>query len=399
MSSSLITGTPLIPQQQQQQQAPSTADPNPLALAPLPPPPPDEEVDLPLNWKTARDSNGKIYYYHSITRKTQWERPTDKDAEGTITMDLGTPEPESESEGEMSKFAPRGPRTPPLDYSEGEERMPHTPEGSPPPRGPSKRHKGPRTPSPSRSSSSRHKGRRSKSKRKRRSRSRSLKVKGPRTPSPPPSGRSSVRSHAVLRLSRSPSPPGKDEGHTPSYVITSPTHDELSPTSISPKLQDENENSSIVEEKSITTVECSEPSQVEKFGSSDNSPMPKPDSLKSHSPIPVPVSQHSPSTGIHSSPLYSSSQEHSPLNLSLTSDPGGAELQESAPPPRKKHRGEKKVKSKASRAKEEYRHKVSKCVLVHYNKHCWNCYIYMYIIALWNTCLAVFVDTVICFSL
>ena len=283
-------------------------------------------------------------------------------------MDLGTPEPESESEGEMSKIAPRGPRTPP-DYSEGEERMPHTPEGSPPPRTLPKRHKGPRTPSPSRSSSSRHKGRRSKSKRKRRSRSRSLKVKGPQTPSPPPSRQSPMQLHTTLKRSRSPSPPSKDEGHAPSDVVTSPTHD-LSPTSISPKLQDENENSSVIEEKSITTAECSE-SQVEKSGSNDNSPMPKPDSLKSHSPIPVPVSQHSPSTTGPHSPLYSSSQEHSPLNLSFTSDPGGVELQESAPPPRKKHRGEKKVKSKASKAKEEYRHKVCVCVsaCVLY-KHC-----------------------------
>ena len=43
---------------------------------------------------------GKVYYYHTITRKTQWERPTEKDVEGTITMDLGTPEPESGSEHE-----------------------------------------------------------------------------------------------------------------------------------------------------------------------------------------------------------------------------------------------------------------------------------------------------------
>ena len=270
----------------------------------------------------------------------------------------------------MSKIAPRGPRTPPLDYSEGEERMPHTPEGSPLSRAPSKRHRGPRTPSPFHSSSSRHKGRRSKSRRKRRSRSRSLKVKGPRTPSPPRSGRSPMRSHAILKRSHSPSPPppSKNESHTLSDVAATPTHD-VSPTSISPKLQDENKNSSIVEEKSTSVeLECSD-SQVEKSDSIDNSPMPKSDSPKSHSPIPIPVSQHSPSTGIHSSPLYSSSQEHSPLNLSLTSDPGGAEQQESAPPPRKKHRGEKKAKSKASKAKEEYRHKVSVCLHVYVCLH------------------------------
>ena len=277
-------------------------------------------------------------------------------------MDLGTPEPESESDGEMSKIAPRGPRTPPdYMYSEGEERMPHTPEGSPPPRTPPRRHKGPRTPSPSRDrlSSSRHKGRRSKSKRKRRSRSRSLKVKGPRTPSPPPSGRSPTWSHVTLKRSRSPSPCSKNEGHTPSDMIASPPQDPL-PTSNSPKLQDENENSSIIEEKSsIVAVEYTE-SQVEKSGSNNNSPIPKPDSLKSHSPIPIPVSQQSPPAGTHSP--HSSSPEHSPLDLSLTSDPGGTEPPESAPPPRKKRRGEGKVKSKASKAKEDYRHKVSMCV-------------------------------------
>ena len=276
-------------------------------------------------------------------------------------MDLGTPEPESESEGEASRIAPRGPRTPP-DYSEGEERIPHTPEGSPPPRTPPKRHKGPRTPSPIRSSSSRHKHRRLKSKRKRRSRSRSLKVKGPRTPSPPPSGRSPVQPYSSPKSSHSPSPHHKDEGHTPSDVVTSMKQD-LLPTSISQKaLQEENENNTIVEEKSIAVaVECSE-SQVEKSGSNNSSPIPKPDSPKLHSPSSIP---HSPPTGSPSTP-HSSSQEHSPLNFSLTSDPGGAEPQELAPPPRKKHRSEGKVKRKSSKAKEDYRHKVSVCMFVLY---------------------------------
>ena len=41
---------------------------------------------------------GKVYYYHTITRKSQWDQPTEVDAEGTITMDLGTPEHEHSEE-------------------------------------------------------------------------------------------------------------------------------------------------------------------------------------------------------------------------------------------------------------------------------------------------------------
>ena len=69
----------------------------PLTLAPLPPPPPSES-NLPRNWRTARDPQGKMYYYHVITRKSQWEPPTDQDVEGTITMDLATPEHEPPSD-------------------------------------------------------------------------------------------------------------------------------------------------------------------------------------------------------------------------------------------------------------------------------------------------------------
>ncbi len=76
-----------------------------------------------------------MYYYHTVTRKSQWERPTDQDAEGTITMELATPEHEKSPEGEKKRVA----------EEEGEENegseskggrntgMPRTPEGSPPP--------------------------------------------------------------------------------------------------------------------------------------------------------------------------------------------------------------------------------------------------------------------------
>ena len=49
----------------------------------------------------AKDPKGKPYYYHVITRKTQWELPVASD-EGTIVMDLGTPEPELLLEGNVS---------------------------------------------------------------------------------------------------------------------------------------------------------------------------------------------------------------------------------------------------------------------------------------------------------
>lgn len=67
-------------------QGQSVAAAVPLALS-LPSPP----IRLPPNWKVAKDGAGKCYYYHAITRKTQWDPPAALD-EGTITMDLGTPE-------------------------------------------------------------------------------------------------------------------------------------------------------------------------------------------------------------------------------------------------------------------------------------------------------------------
>ena len=33
---------------------------------------------------------GTTYYYHVITRKTQWTRPTETDADGSVTMELAS---------------------------------------------------------------------------------------------------------------------------------------------------------------------------------------------------------------------------------------------------------------------------------------------------------------------
>ncbi|ESO95936.1 hypothetical protein LOTGIDRAFT_144326, partial [Lottia gigantea] len=46
---------------------------------------------LPPNWKTAKDAEGKTYFYHSITRITQWDPPTWDQADIVADMDLGTP--------------------------------------------------------------------------------------------------------------------------------------------------------------------------------------------------------------------------------------------------------------------------------------------------------------------
>ena len=30
---------------------------------------------MPPHWRTAKDADGKTYYYHAITRETQWDPP------------------------------------------------------------------------------------------------------------------------------------------------------------------------------------------------------------------------------------------------------------------------------------------------------------------------------------
>ena len=266
-------------------------------------------------------------------------------------MDLGTPEPQSESEeGEIEKTGgPRGPRTPPPDHSK-EEKQPYTPEGSPPLT--SKSHRGPRTPSPACHSSSRLRSHR----KQRRRRSRSSKVKGPRTPSPVDRTpvRSSHSSKGLLspsKTSHSPSPHILGQGNNASVSTAKVTSHK---PSASPKTVQE--DIAVTAEESVPTTADSVESQVAKSGS--NSPTLKSDTPKLHSPLPV--LPHTPPQP--NPPLFSSSQEHSPLNLSFDSEVERTETQQKwSSPPKKKHRGEgrSKVKRKTSKAKEEYRHKVS----------------------------------------
>jgi len=41
-----------------------------------PPLPKEEEAKLPPHWRTAKDAEGKTYFYHALTRETQWDPPT-----------------------------------------------------------------------------------------------------------------------------------------------------------------------------------------------------------------------------------------------------------------------------------------------------------------------------------
>lgn len=71
--------------------------PNNIIDLPPPSPPKPKTIVLSPNWKVARDPEGKIYYYHILTRQTQWDPPTwDGTTDNTTLdheseMDLGTP--------------------------------------------------------------------------------------------------------------------------------------------------------------------------------------------------------------------------------------------------------------------------------------------------------------------
>ncbi|KAL8574531.1 hypothetical protein ACOMHN_057530 [Nucella lapillus] len=56
---------------------------------PPPPSPPEEGDSLPEHWKRARDAEGRVYYYNTLTRATQWEFPsTDGDSPSITAMDI-----------------------------------------------------------------------------------------------------------------------------------------------------------------------------------------------------------------------------------------------------------------------------------------------------------------------
>ncbi|KAK3551278.1 hypothetical protein QTP70_013951, partial [Hemibagrus guttatus] len=71
--------------------------PNNIMDLPPPSPPKPKTIVLPPSWKVARDPEGKIYYYHIVTRQTQWDPPSwdgvgeEATVEHEAEMDLGTP--------------------------------------------------------------------------------------------------------------------------------------------------------------------------------------------------------------------------------------------------------------------------------------------------------------------
>lgn len=71
---------------------------------PPPPSPPKPKVEkLPPNWKSAKDSEGKAYYYHTVTRQTQWDPPTWDGVAPDDAMDLESPLYEEIVKGKSKK--------------------------------------------------------------------------------------------------------------------------------------------------------------------------------------------------------------------------------------------------------------------------------------------------------
>ena len=67
---------------------------------------PDIRIKLRPGWKTAKDSEGRIYYYNRITKETQWDPPVDENPENpetsnTTEIDLETASTASEEEDDL----------------------------------------------------------------------------------------------------------------------------------------------------------------------------------------------------------------------------------------------------------------------------------------------------------
>nr|XP_054752498.1 histone-lysine N-methyltransferase SETD2-like [Lytechinus pictus] len=70
---------------QHQQQMAGVQQQQPQVTESIPSPPAKPKTaKLPPKWKTAQDAEGKTYYYHSVTRQTQWDMPTWEDNEGEM---------------------------------------------------------------------------------------------------------------------------------------------------------------------------------------------------------------------------------------------------------------------------------------------------------------------------
>jgi histone-lysine N-methyltransferase SETD2 len=75
-------------------------------FVPAPPPPLPAPVQLPPKWKSAKDSEGRVYYYHVKTRISQWEPPqwteADQQAESETSSESSDDDEDDEEEDESS---------------------------------------------------------------------------------------------------------------------------------------------------------------------------------------------------------------------------------------------------------------------------------------------------------
>ena len=72
------------------------------AVAAPVPPPPQQDPDLPPGWAAAKDAQGKAYYWHRETKKTQWNKPT---LEETAAPEAAAPTPVAETAVQPDKEA------------------------------------------------------------------------------------------------------------------------------------------------------------------------------------------------------------------------------------------------------------------------------------------------------